>query len=218
MSHSRSLTLLAALFILGGCGPDDSQPVTDTGDETTDTSTDVSDTVDDIADDTAIPVCSDDTADAPCSCGDETCVAGELCNGGVCAPPCETLTPWGTGTPLFREVTHEWGLDGAEGVRLNVVNVDGDMWPDLLVRRGAGHWEESDRATRYTWLLRNTGEGGFEDLTDWMALLTARSAVGTTRGRPVEIAAFGDVNNDGDVDPISVSTPATLRNEREVRS
>ena len=49
------------------------------------------------------------------------------------------VTPqWEQGATYFEERTDEWGLVdlGVQGVRMNVVDVDADGWPDVLVRRG----------------------------------------------------------------------------------
>ncbi|HJL16673.1 MAG TPA: CRTAC1 family protein [Sandaracinaceae bacterium LLY-WYZ-13_1] len=152
--------------------------------------------------------CSPD--DGMCHCGaldgpvcgaDEVCAAGSMaCVPGIPDAVCSEGTRWAPGQPAFREATAEWGLAeiGARGVRLSVTDVDGDGWADLEVRRGAGAIDDfSDPSSRRTWLMRNTGDGTFEDVTESSGLLTRRNGPG---GRPVEIVAWGDVDNDGDLD------------------
>src|SRR5690242_726423 len=79
------------------------------------------------------------------------------------APICGAGTRWAPGTLAFQERTMEWGLMGVEGVRLNVADVDGDGFADLLVRRGPATSDDfAAGGVRSTWLLRNTGTGGFE--------------------------------------------------------
>jgi len=149
-----------------------------------------------------------DEADGLCHCG----VGGEVCSEGLACDVAETScyaplpaaqctdgTRWSAGTPAFREVTGEWGLSGVLGVRLNVTDIDGDGSADLVVRRGGPRPDDfGPDGTRRTWLLRNTGSG-FEDVSESSGLLQMRAPLPNT-GRPVEIVAFGDVDNDGDLD------------------
>ncbi|MEM9864873.1 MAG: CRTAC1 family protein [Myxococcota bacterium] len=100
------------------------------------------------------------------------------------------------GSAAFVERTDDWGLRGVEGVRLSVVDVDHDGRPDVLIRRGPQRVQQPDGA-RQVWLLRNEG-GSFNDITDASGLLAPRD--GLEGGRPIEVIAFGDVNNDGFVD------------------
>lgn len=149
--------------------------------------------------------CSPD--DGLCHCGSSTgpvCGAGDECDASraACVPPlpepvCGAGTRWAPGTVAFRDATSEWGLEGVEGVRLSVTDVDGDGWADLEVRRGgAGIDDFSTPSGRRTWLLRNTG-GRFEDVTERSGFLARRNGSG---GRPVTIVAWGDVDGDGDLD------------------
>lgn len=112
---------------------------------------------------------------------------------------CTAGTAFAPGTLYFREVTMERGLAGIGGQRMSVADVDGDGHADLLVRRGAAGVEDFSAADgRHTWLLRNRGDGTFEDVTQTSGLLAMRG--GGSGGRPVSVVAFADVDNDGDVD------------------
>ncbi|HEY8431273.1 MAG TPA: CRTAC1 family protein [Sandaracinaceae bacterium] len=144
--------------------------------------------------------------DGRCHCGTlegAPCAEGGTCEGAACVPPipepvCGRGTRWSPGTLAFREATAEWGLLGVEGVRLTVTDIDGDGWTDLDVRRGTvGIDDFSTPGARHTWLLRNTGEGRFEDVTESSGFLARRNGAG---GRPVTVVAWGDVDSDGDLD------------------
>jgi enediyne biosynthesis protein E4 len=99
-------------------------------------------------------------------------------------------------------------------VRLSIVDFDGDGWPDLEVRRGrAGIDDFSMPAMRNTWLLRNTGARQFEDVTESSGFLTRRNGTG---GRPLEVVAWADVDNDGDMDAftgLNTINPDAIGNE-----
>ena len=118
------------------------------------------------------------------------------------APDCEPGPQWTAGTPSFKEVTSEWGLTemGVLGVRLNITDIDGDGWPDLLARNGGGPDDFGPEGIQMRWVLRNTGEGKFEDVTQACGLFTPRLSEDPNATRPGEVMASGDVDNDGDLD------------------
>lgn len=177
----RSLLLLVFLTLSSGvvlaCGDDDGTPM--------DGGTDVDE------------VC------------DPTCRAGEICERGTCVPAplpdaiCPGPSNFGAGQNVFSEVTNDWGLGGVEGVRLSVVDFDVDGRPDLVVRAGQGDGDFSEGSRRF-WLLRNVGEDNvaFEDVTEASGILAFRGdgAPSESSTRPVDVIAFGDVDNDGDPD------------------
>lgn len=158
--------------------------------------------------------CTEDAECAPetgaCLCGpaQESCIAGTVCRGERCvvdAPvACAEGTRWSPGMPAFTDRTSAWGLDalGVEGARLAVVDIDGDGWPDLIVRRGGSRVEDiGPEGTRRTWVLRNTGDGRFEDVTEAIGFTRTRTTYADDNlRRPVEVVAFGDVNNNGRLD------------------
>jgi hypothetical protein len=95
------------------------------------------------------------------------------------------------GDGTFSDRTREAGLTGETG-GLNLVATDynNDGWPDVLVLRGGwwgkfGHYPLS--------LLRNNGDGTFDDVTQAAGLLTAH---------PTQAAAWADYDNDGWLDLI----------------
>lgn len=114
---------------------------------------------------------------------------------------------------------------GAQGVRLNAVDFDGDGWPDLVVRLGGNVGDDfpplmpcakdvdcgatapagscflpaGTCGRQRTWLLRNTHDHHFEDVTQKSGIRAMRSG-DTAHGRPGEVFAFGDFNNDGFLD------------------
>ncbi len=117
---------------------------------------------------------------------------------------CETPgTKWTPGTQAFQDSTTKWGLDAlkVEGVRLDAVDFDGDGWADLLARRGGNAGDDfAAGGVRQSWLLRNNQKGAFEDVTEKSGLRQTRAGNDPTKGRPGEVVAWGDVDNDGDLD------------------
>jgi hypothetical protein len=115
------------------------------------------------------------------------------------APPCPDGRVWDGTSSAFDEATADWGLEDIDprGIRISAVDFDGDGWVDLAVRSGsADNWAEG---TRGNWLLRNTGAGSFEDVTESSGIVARRDG-DTSRGRPGAIWAFADVDGDGDLD------------------
>ncbi|TVR03876.1 MAG: CRTAC1 family protein [Deltaproteobacteria bacterium] len=151
-----------------------------------------------------------DPATGACLCGPETtaCAEGSLCRDDRCVldleGTCGAGTRWEPGMTAFADRTDAWGLAeiGAEGVRLAAVDIDGDGWTDLIIRRGGSHIEDlGTDGMRRTWILRNTGDGRFVDVTeDSRFTRTRQTYVGDTLRRPVEVVAFADVNNNGLLD------------------
>jgi hypothetical protein len=93
------------------------------------------------------------------------------------------------GDGTFTERTHEAGLWGEVG-GLNVIAGDynNDGHPDLLVLRG-GWWAEHGKYPMS--LLRNNGNGTFDDVTEEAGLLSFH---------PTQTAAWADYDNDGWLD------------------
>ncbi len=143
--------------------------------------------------------------DGLCHCGDvtgERCEAGYACDATAseCVIPdnCRASGRWSPGTTAFAEITDAAGLTGVLGVRMSAIDYDGDGWTDLFVRNPSGWDDFGEGGTRFTWLMRNRGDGTFEDVTEASGILTPRT--GLPGGRPVEVHAFGDVDGDGDLD------------------
>jgi enediyne biosynthesis protein E4 len=117
---------------------------------------------------------------------------------------CHSGSAWAPGTEMFVEVTEDWNLDGVNGVRLNAADIDGDGWVDLLVRQGGTRIEPLGPDTPKTiHLLRNLQGQGFEDVTLSSGILDWRYLDDVDLGRPMDVVAFGDVDNDGDLDVFS---------------
>lgn len=135
-----------------------------------------------------------DPIDGLCKCPPEGCPLPPLqavCTGG---------TRWAPGTAAFRDATAEWNLTGVEGTRLAITDVDGDGFADVFVRAGGNAPDDfGSEGVRRSFLLRNTGSGRFEDVTLESGIRATRNDHGDL-GRPGEVVAFGDVDNDGDLD------------------
>lgn len=130
---------------------------------------------------------------------------------------CKPTSPWSLagGAPAFSNATSTSLLDAiaAEGGRISSVDFDGDGDTDLILRRinaPAGD-DFSDGGRRTVWLLENRGDGTFEDATRTSGFVTRRDGA-QDRGRPVEVAAFADIDNDGDLDAITVTLEADPNN------
>ena len=133
---------------------------------------------------------------------------------------CAPSARYQPGQPYFREVTEEWGLSAleVEGTLLSVADLDGDGWPDLVVRRGGVRADllDGDTPRRHTRVLRNTGESRFEEISDASGLLAVRGEYPRAVGRPIWVATFADVDNDGDLDAytgVDTRSPASVGEE-----
>jgi hypothetical protein len=93
------------------------------------------------------------------------------------------------GDGTFEDRTGAAGLAGLVG-GLNMVQADydGDGWLDFLILRGG--WTNSVKAFPNS-LVRNRGDGTFEDVTEAAGLLSFH---------PTQTASWGDYDNDGDLD------------------
>ena len=91
------------------------------------------------------------------------------------------------GDGTFDNATIEAGLEGiVNGLNLVHADYDNDGFADVLVLRGA--WINRPYTNS---LLRSNGDGSFTDVTEAAGLLV---------GGPTQTAAWGDYDNDGDVD------------------
>jgi hypothetical protein len=151
--------------------------------------------------------CAED--DGACHCGQDgpICTEGQVCDpvAKTCEVPlepiCNSGTRFNSGVTAFREATSDWGLDAlaVHGTRLAVLDFDNDGWPDLFVRRGGnGSDNFALGGVRHSWLLRNDEGRGFLDVTQISGIRATRT--GSTAGRPGEVVAFADIDNDGNVD------------------
>jgi len=100
----------------------------------------------------------------------------------------------------------EWGA--------GMPDLDNDGWPDLVYVTGNVYPEVEARLPEYPYkgpivVFRNRGGARFEDVT-------TASGPGVTKARSSRGAAFGDFDNDGDVDVLVMNMnepPALLRND-----
>ncbi len=135
-----------------------------------------------------------------------SCLLLVACNGGDKEETgglpviCNAGTSWEPGWQAFRAATDDWGIYDfdATGVRLAAVDFDGDGWTDLAIRYATDTPDDFGGGQVYTWLLRNTGQKSFEDVTVSSGVRQTRS--GADEGRPGQVWAFADVDNDGDLD------------------
>lgn len=109
---------------------------------------------------------------------------------------------WSSGTTAFVDRTTEAGFEelGAVGVRMSGADYDSDGDFDLFIRRtGSEPNSFAEDGTRTAWLLRNDG-GTFVDVTRESGIMASRFTGDEEVGRPADVAIWGDVDNDGNVD------------------
>ncbi|MBM4360428.1 MAG: CRTAC1 family protein [Deltaproteobacteria bacterium] len=133
---------------------------------------------------------------------ESTATSGGQGGAGGTGPVCTAFeaSSWKPGQKAFRDATKDWGIEGVLAVRVNVLDVDRDGWPDLFVRNGGGPDSFGAGGTRTRFLLRNNGKHSFEDITEKSGITAVRSAENAATGRIAEVAAAADVDGDGDVD------------------
>jgi len=117
------------------------------------------------------------------------------------------------GRATFDDARVRWGLAlptaAFTGFGTNFFDYDNDGWPDLLVANGAVNLIEAQRGQPSPYrmknqLFRNTGARRFEETTAGGGAAFARAEIG--RG-----AAFGDIDNDGDVDVVVTNNNGPAR-------
>jgi hypothetical protein len=113
----------------------------------------------------------------------------------------------------FEDTRARWGLAlptaAFTGFGTDFFDYDNDGWPDLLVANGAVNVIEAQRgqASPYRMknqLFRNTGARRFEETTAAGGAAFSRAEIG--RG-----AAFGDIDNDGDIDVVVTNNNGPVR-------
>ncbi len=126
-------------------------------------------------------------------------------DGGAACAPLTGGGGWSAGTKAFEDATARAGFDAAAAVavRISAADIDGDGYTDLALRRVSSTGDDlTAGGTRSTWLMRNTQDGGFEDVTVSSGFIARRDG-DVTKGRPTEVVVWADVDNDGDLDAYS---------------
>lgn len=115
------------------------------------------------------------------------------------------------GGTLFIDATEGWNLGklglNLTGNRLTVADLDGDGYPDLVVHAVSSNARQSlDGGKRLVWQLMNrpTPDGRYRTFVDESGNgLFEVMGGSTTQYRSAQLAVFGDVDNDGDLDAFS---------------
>ena len=104
----------------------------------------------------------------------------------------------------FTDRTEAWGLGDVDAIILSAADLDGDGYPDLVAHRVAPHQREviGEEPRLYRVLFNVPGADGGRTFVD----RTVESGYGATADgsrtelRSAQMAVFGDVDNDGDLD------------------
>lgn len=151
----------------------------------------------------ALPACSDDSTPSPGKTTTSSTTGAGGAGGGLPAAICNSGNAWTAGAQAFKDASADWNLPALAptGTRLEAVDFDGDGWTDLVIRAASNAADDfTDPTKRVTWLLRNTGSHGFEDVTQSSKIRQNRVEPDANKGRPGQVWAWGDVDNDGDLD------------------
>ncbi len=189
MKHAFGMAAIAMLAagVVAGCDSKNQGDPDTSADTDTDTDTDG-------AGDVAIDVVEEDAPEE---------LPPQICKG----------TPDLTTAPFFVERADEVELGPAGihvlGNRLASMDLDGDLYPDLVVHRVGSNNRDAPATDTYLerqrWILMNRGIGTsrtFEDATALSLYGLIRDG-GTDLGRSAQLAVAGDVDNDGDLDLFS---------------
>lgn len=137
------------------------------------------------------------------ACGDDG-AGGSGAEGGFKPIECDAhKTP---GPSKFSDTTENWGLADVNGTRMSAGDLDHDGYPDLIVHSGVANTRQIDgMAERHVYVLMNEpdGKGGrtFIDRTEESGYAAVPDAPGERKSS--QLAIFGDVDNDGDLDVYS---------------
>ncbi len=126
------------------------------------------------------------------------------------------------GKSLFADMTMAAGFGAATKYvswGAGMPDLDNDGWPDIVYVTGNVYPEAEKYFKQYAYrgprvIFRNLGNGRFEDVT-------AQSGPGTTALYTSRGCAFGDFDNDGDVDILVMNMnelPSLLRNDYQGRN
>lgn len=112
---------------------------------------------------------------------------------------------------VYADATASAKLLGVVGSRISVADLNGDNYPDLIVRDATEKESDFGQPRQgHVRALVNDRAGGFNDVSASSGLFAPRTPGATSRNqRRSQVMVFGDIDNDGDVDAFAGSPPYT---------
>lgn len=130
-----------------------------------------------------------------------------FCCAAACAILCGCLfSAHAQNTSWFSNATDDTGLTGVKGYRMNIVDINNDLYPDLVLENSQATLSKRDSLTKLYLNQQRPGstnprERVFVDITEGSGIFTNPDP--NEQGRVVDIVTMADVNNDGNMDMVT---------------